>query len=988
MLAAAFASLTAAAQTRLYLQSDPGDNAGGGATATFTAPTDSFAVTAQSQNHFGISVGSSGELAAVDLSLPDTSMFGSGPHEGATTYQPGSSVVGISARLGWGGSCYPVTGRFVVLSVAYDSNGRVSSLAADFEQHCSGIGPALWGELRFNSAVPFSSERPAGWTTPDPYTFEGRTGLAPNGAIVESAPTTIYGINAPAPISIINGEYSVNGGPYTTAAGTVNNKDTIRVRRASPTSAGASASATVNTGNFGGTFTLVAFTPGVPQTGFVVDGADLSLFAQPGDWRFTNYIQDNGVSVGANRGSDTVFVQAFPPTNSSVSAGAYESAIFIGNNAAPSILMSTALSECGSSNGGRFAILEIDIAQQKLAMDFEVTCNSGPPMFGEVRVNSAIPFNFQVTTADSTPDPMAFISPGLVRGGTTVTSNSTRIYGVNAPVPISISGAGEYSLNGGAFTSQPGTASELDEIQVRVKASSVPGATREAVLDAGGVAVHFPVATYGPGQLVTGMAYQSAPGDFIGGGKSRTLPVPASYVTGTSYDGTGASVVVASADGQYYTLQVNAPNSTALAPGIYENAQQFGGDPSRPVFSFDGEGHGCNLGYGRFVVYEFSRNSDESLVSLAVDFEQRCDTADAPALRGQIRFNSRFPLSPLLTVTRPRDLDGDGRDDIVWQNTDGRAAVWTMNGLAPTASAEILGPGSGWVATNQADFDADGKTDIVWQHPDGRMAIWLMNGTVPVAGQQLLNSGGGWHVSQVADLNGDGNADLVFANSNGSVAVWTMDGTTMTGGGTILGPGTGWTVAFTGDFDGDGKADLLWTHPDGRAAIWIMNGASITSTRQILNAGSGWTPVQVADLNGDGRSDIVWQNTDGRAAAWVMNGAAIFDSRDILAAGTGWTVAGAADFDADGKADLVLRHPDGRAAIWLMDGTLPTTTTQILEPGTGWATQRLVDLDGDGRCDIVWRHTDGRYAAWLMRGTTMLSGSGILDPGTGWNALP
>ena len=40
-------------------------------------------------------------------------------------------------------------------------------------------------------------------------------------------------------------------------------------------------------------------------------------------------------------------------------------------------------------------------------------------------------------------------------------------------------------------------------------------------------------------------------------------------------------------------------------------------------------------------------------------------------------------------------LDGDGKSDIVWQNDDGRIAVWLMNGTTMTCGGDILGAGTG-----------------------------------------------------------------------------------------------------------------------------------------------------------------------------------------------------------------------------------------------------------------------------------------------------
>ena len=35
------------------------------------------------------------------------------------------------------------------------------------------------------------------------------------------------------------------------------------------------------------------------------------------------------------------------------------------------------------------------------------------------------------------------------------------------------------------------------------------------------------------------------------------------------------------------------------------------------------------------------------------------------------------------------DFNGDGKSDILWQNDNGQAAIWLMNGLNPIAGAAV-----------------------------------------------------------------------------------------------------------------------------------------------------------------------------------------------------------------------------------------------------------------------------------------------------------
>nr|WP_244623702.1 hypothetical protein [Bradyrhizobium cosmicum] len=77
---------------------------------------------------------------------------------------------------------------------------------------------------------------------------------------------------------------------------------------------------------------------------------------------------------------------------------------------------------------------------------------------------------------------------------TVFTSGAVELNGFTAPAAISIAG-GTYSVNGGGFTSSPGTVAPYDQVQVRLT-SSAAGATQvTATLTVGGVNGAYSVTT-------------------------------------------------------------------------------------------------------------------------------------------------------------------------------------------------------------------------------------------------------------------------------------------------------------------------------------------------------------------------------------------------------------------------------------------------------------------------------------------------------------
>lgn len=92
-------------------------------------------------------------------------------------------------------------------------------------------------------------------TVPDAFSFEAQSNV-PVSAWVFSNSITISGIDAATSISIENGDYSVNDGPYTGANGTVSNGDKVIVRAYSSPDAGATEVATLTVGGVRGTFSV------------------------------------------------------------------------------------------------------------------------------------------------------------------------------------------------------------------------------------------------------------------------------------------------------------------------------------------------------------------------------------------------------------------------------------------------------------------------------------------------------------------------------------------------------------------------------------------------------------------------------------------------------------------------------------------------------------------------------------------------------------
>jgi phospholipase D-like protein/VCBS repeat protein len=229
-----------------------------------------------------------------------------------------------------------------------------------------------------------------------------------------------------------------------------------------------------------------------------------------------------------------------------------------------------------------------------------------------------------------------------------------------------------------------------------------------------------------------------------------------------------------------------------------------------------------------------------------------------------------------------------GTAPVLWQNADGRIAVWYMSQTS-LVDGRPLGPGTlpdpAWRIAATGDFDRDGYSDVIFQHQgDGRLAIWKMSGSFLVSGYALTPGqvqDTNWKIRAAADMDGDGWLDLIWQHeTNGSVAVWLMTGTQLRDG-RLTTPGvvsdTNWRIVGAGDVNGDGHADLVWQHQtNGLISAWLMNG-TVCLDGVLLSPGqvtdTNWKIRSVMDVNNDGRLDLVWHNqATGFLSVWLMNG--------------------------------------------------------------------------------------------------------------------
>jgi uncharacterized delta-60 repeat protein len=290
--------------TSLYLNSQPGDYIGQGQTLGYTQATGQFSVSRNSDQGISISYQDAFNPAVywyLDFAAPGNAVLTVGQYLNVQRYpfqatsQPGLSVYGE------GRGCNTLTGNFTVTDVLYDSAGNVLHFAANFEQHCEGMTPALFGTIQYeapglqNSVLANDTDADG-----DPLTAALVSGPT-HGSLAFHTDGTFTYTPAPNFAGTDSFTYKANDGQADSNVATV----TLAVDQAP---AFTSASATTFTAGAAGTFTVA--TSGFPTAAITESGA------LPSGLRFT----DNGNSTATlsgtpAAGSGGVFALTFTANN-------------------------------------------------------------------------------------------------------------------------------------------------------------------------------------------------------------------------------------------------------------------------------------------------------------------------------------------------------------------------------------------------------------------------------------------------------------------------------------------------------------------------------------------------------------------------------------------------------------------------------------------------------------------------------------------------
>ncbi|WP_428385138.1 polysaccharide lyase family 7 protein [Nevskia ramosa] len=372
-------------------------------------------------------------------------------------------------------------------------------------------------------------------TTPNAFSF-APTANAPIGSLQTSAAITVSGINTGAPISVTGGSYSLNGQPFTSAAGTVNNGDSVSVQQTASSSFSTTTTAVLKIGTVSGSYAVTTA------------AADTT----PDAFSFASTVD---APLGSTQTSEAISVSGITaPTPISIVGGYY------------------------SVGGGPFSdrassVVNGDVVrvQQIASSNFSTTATS-------VLKIGMVGGSYAVTTvaADTTPDAFSFTPTVDAPLGGVQTSEAIMVGGINTGVLISVMG-GSYSINGQTFTDLTGGAGRGDSVRVQQAASSDFSTTTTAVLKIGTVSGDYAVTTLAADKMPDTFAFAAivdAPlgslqtsDTIIVGGINALVPIS---ITGGSYslNGRPFTVLAGSArSGDSVKIRQNASSSFSTETG-------------------------------------------------------------------------------------------------------------------------------------------------------------------------------------------------------------------------------------------------------------------------------------------------------------------------------------------------------------------------------------------------------------------------------------
>lgn len=149
-------------------------------------------------------------------------------------------------------------------------------------------------------------------------------------------------------------------------------------------------------------------------------------------------------------------------------------------------------------------------------------------------------------------------------------------------------------------------------------------------------------------------SFESDSGEYVGKGGNGTLT--SDDVTFTSHGTAGQADIRVDQMGASWYIRLAAPTGSQLTPGTYTDARRWPAT-NHPGLDVSGNGNGCNATFGNFTVRSISADATGRVTVLDATFEQHCERATAPALRGTLRYRAPAVAAVVATSSNPSTVE-------------------------------------------------------------------------------------------------------------------------------------------------------------------------------------------------------------------------------------------------------------------------------------------------------------------------------------------